>query len=69
MEHTTTVHRSSEHAVLIAQGWEEVLVYEDPRYQVSRALMARHHCAGMVAVENDGYARGYETARRIYRAS
>ncbi len=70
LEHTTTVHESSEHEVLIAQGWEEVAVYEDPQFQSSRAVMVRLNRAAMVAEENAWWGRGYDTARSIYgRAS
>ncbi len=66
MEHTTTVHGSAENALLLAQGWEVMAVYEDPRYCAPRSLMVRPDRAAVVAAENAGYARGYDTARRIY---
>lgn len=40
-EHTTTVYESGEHRVLLAQGWSELAVYADPRFNCPRALMAR----------------------------
>lgn len=70
MEHTTTVDGSSEHRLLIVQGWEQVAVYDDPDYRTKRAIMVRDRDqrAAIVAAENAGYARGYDTASRIYGA-